>query len=160
MPVSPGSKYQATTGYDMASGLGSPIAARLFPALCGDVVTVPATADIFAAGMSSPPNLAGGGGTLPPALTVNAVTSSMYMFSAAGLVNCGAGPWVGPQGAPCAGGITDRVTGQAGVLGTPAALRTRVARRSQHGLPLDGRLLEDGVFSLDEPYRLLGFASA
>ncbi len=117
MPVSPGSKYQATTGYDMASGLGSPIAARLFPALCGDVVTVPATADIFAAGMSSPPNLAGGGGTLPPALTVNAVTSSMYMFSAAGLVNCGAGPWVGPQGAPCAGTQTTDISSYGGVSG-------------------------------------------
>jgi hypothetical protein len=66
-------------------------------------VVVPATADIFAAGQPSVPDLDLGGGTLPPSLTVT--EGSVLRFDAAGVVTCRFEyPFGGPDGGGCIAG--------------------------------------------------------
>jgi subtilase family serine protease len=67
--------YAATTGYDMASGLGTPNAASLVPSLCGDSVTLAApAAQNTAAGV--PQRLA---------LTATSSSASAITYTASGL---------------------------------------------------------------------------
>jgi len=74
------------------------------PAIQGKV-SVSGTADIFAAGQSSVPNLSQPG-TLPPGLTVT--EGSVLRFDAAGTATCEVGgPLNGPDGGGCVGGDTD-----------------------------------------------------
>lgn len=64
---------------------------------------VPATADIFAAGQPSVPDLDLGGGTLPPSLTVT--EGSVLRFDAAGVVTCRFEyPFGGADGGGCIAG--------------------------------------------------------
>jgi len=65
-------------------------------------VVVPATADIFAAGQASAPDLHKGGGTLPPGRSVR--QGSVVRFDAAGTVTCDRRwPFNGPDGGRCYG---------------------------------------------------------
>ncbi|HEU5003864.1 MAG TPA: putative Ig domain-containing protein [Actinomycetota bacterium] len=80
-----GTDYPATTAFDLATGLGSPIAGTLVPDLCppappvftADTPTTPASAGTaysysFTASGSPAPTFSLTSGTLPPGLTLNA----------------------------------------------------------------------------------------
>ena len=67
--------YAAQTGYDMASGLGTPIAQSLVPALCGDLVTV----------TSPGPQTTLVGTPTSLALTAQSTAKTALTFSATGL---------------------------------------------------------------------------
>ncbi len=74
---------------------------------------VPATADIFAAGQTTPPGFLGGGGTLPP--SVSAGAGKTLIISATGAIDCcGGTPTTPPDGNP--GGSTN-ISGWEGISG-------------------------------------------
>jgi hypothetical protein len=108
------------------------LAAMLLPAaLAAQAVTVadqviPATADIFAAGLNTVPPFVAGGGTLPAGVSFTAQPNRVLTFSSvAGLVAC----WVGPvdtgpdglAGPTCAGGTN--INGYGGLSGIAASDR-------------------------------------
>lgn len=61
-------------------------AALAAPAIASATITVDGDADIFAAGLSSPPALPNGGGSLPPWIAVTG--GETLTITATGLVNC------------------------------------------------------------------------
>jgi len=77
---------------------------------------VPATADIFAAGQSAAPVLPGGGGTIPPSVSVT--PGEVLTISAAGAVDCGSNAPSGPDGAT--GGGTIDIQSYGGISGFSA----------------------------------------
>ena len=72
-------------------------------------LVVPATADIFAAGLAAVPDFSGGGGTLPQRAPVAAGTS--ITIEAGGTVDCGAGAPAGPDGSTGGGTVAIQSSG-------------------------------------------------
>jgi hypothetical protein len=89
------------------------ISARDAWAISVPTVTVPATSDIFAADRTSVPAFPGGGGTLPPGLTVT--PGSVITVSSSGQVDCGGGAPSGPDGST--GGGTVSIQSYRGISG-------------------------------------------
>ncbi len=89
-----GGLYPATTGYDMASGLGSPIASSLFPDLCpaGNSPAAGVLATTVTTAMTSPTSSVSGG-TVTYSATVTSATgtpSGSVAFSAGATALCSA----------------------------------------------------------------------
>jgi hypothetical protein len=76
-------------------------------------LSVPATADLFAAGQSTVPAFAGGGGTLPPSLAVT--PGEVLTISASGTIDCGSNAPSGPDGST--GGGTVDIQSYGGISG-------------------------------------------
>jgi hypothetical protein len=94
----------------------------IIPSICSAVIyTVPATANIFSAGLASPVAPAGGGaGTLPVMVTLS---SGALQFSASGIVNYDGTVDVGPDGYPLdAGENVNAYGGVSGYKGQTGAL--------------------------------------
>jgi hypothetical protein len=110
-------------------------------------VSVPGTANIFAAGRASVPLLPGGGGTLPPSVAVAAGT--IVTMSATGSVGCGGGAEAGPDGST--GGGTVSIQSDFGIAGADIPGGTAC------GLSLVG-VFTAGTISATAPARL-GFVT-
>jgi hypothetical protein len=78
------------------------VAATTGAAAPARVLTVPGTADLFAAGLTTPPNLPGGGGTLPPRIQFAAGAGKVVTFpGVSGELRWGlSSPILGPNGDP------------------------------------------------------------
>jgi hypothetical protein len=109
-------------------------------------ITVPATSNIFGAGRAIAPDPGGGGGgTLPPVISVNAAPGQFFVFpEITGSVSLG-GPAVnGPDGGPFASGNTNifSLNGISGIVNDEATMF------------LVGVFLDDNLPDLPTPARL------
>jgi len=107
-------------------------------------LTVPATSDIFAAGLSTPPTLSGGGGTLPPVFSFSANTGQILTFSnVIGSVSSDSVNFFGPDGINREGTNLNSVGGISGIV-----------INGNNGFSLNGVFLDDSGQPSSAPPRL------